>query len=195
MELTFVCRNTSSACNSAVVMADSRRDTSLFHSSLCSLLLCTHYKSKSKCASIAESLFWWSGILSLIDISSWAGLQSFVGHKRKRVWNFSECWGRLFAGVILVQVWELLAEVASYGQKPANVPLVLDGDETEPEGLALLFAGWFPYNQWAVSHGCVEGPRDVWGGQLIVIRVWPAAFSKPWRGWKWWKRTKMGAAS
>lgn len=39
-----------------------------------------------------------------------------------------------------MQMWELLAEVASDGQKPANVPLVLDSDETEPEGLALLFA-------------------------------------------------------
>lgn len=51
---------------------------------------------------------------------------------------------------------------------PAKVPLVLNSNRTEPEGLASLIASWFSYNQWLMDESwvcerptwCVSWPTD-----------------------------------
>lgn len=74
-------------------------------------------KQKKECQYSLKSFFFFKWNFKFNRHQFLSRSLKFRGTQRKHVGSISECWGRLFAGVI-VQMWELLAEVASYGQKP-----------------------------------------------------------------------------
>lgn len=100
MELTFVCRNTSSACNSAVVMA--RLKAGHLTVSLVIVFFATGHslqKQKKVCQYSWKSfLIKWNFKFNRHQFLSRS--LKFRGTQEKACMKHSECWGRLFAGVI-----------------------------------------------------------------------------------------------